>query len=63
MGLFLRIAGYYVAASHSAEMSSRSVESLTTEMTQEIIDGAMDGSGIKCGVIGEIGCTWPLHGD
>ena len=28
-------------------------------MVKEIIQGIGD-SGVKCGVIGEIGCSWPL---
>ena len=33
------------------------VDTMIEEMTQ----GA-DGSDAKCGVIGEIGCSWPLQG-
>lgn len=32
---------------------------LTEVMVNEVLNGA-DGTSIKCGVIGEIGCSWPL---
>lgn len=32
---------------------------MTEVLVNEVLNGA-DGSNIKCGVIGEIGCSWPL---
>jgi len=52
-------AGFYVGAAHPDDMDERSVDDLAQEMVGEIVDGAGDG-GVKAGVIGEIGCTWPL---
>ncbi|XP_005999063.1 phosphotriesterase-related protein isoform X1 [Latimeria chalumnae] len=52
-------AGFYVDATHSPETRSMSVEKLTEILIDEILNGA-DGTDIKCGVIGEIGCSWPL---
>uniref|UniRef100_A0A8C0RWE5 N-acetyltaurine hydrolase n=2 Tax=Canis lupus familiaris TaxID=9615 RepID=A0A8C0RWE5_CANLF len=52
-------AGFYVDATHSPETRAMSVEQLTDVLTNEILHGA-DGTTIKCGVIGEIGCSWPL---
>ncbi|KAL2761452.1 phosphotriesterase-related protein isoform 1 [Daubentonia madagascariensis] len=52
-------AGFYVDATHSAETRAMSVEQLTDVLIHEILRGA-DGTSIKCGVIGEIGCSWPL---
>ncbi|KAG3257552.1 N-acetyltaurine hydrolase [Ictidomys tridecemlineatus] len=52
-------AGFYVDATHSAETRAMSVEQLTDVLINEILHGA-DGTSIKCGVIGEIGCSWPL---
>ncbi|XP_038611725.1 phosphotriesterase-related protein [Tachyglossus aculeatus] len=52
-------AGFYVDATHSPETRAMSVEQLTRVLTEEILHGA-DGTDIKCGVIGEIGCSWPL---
>lgn len=29
-------------------------------MVEEIVGGGIGGSGMQCGLIGEIGCSWPL---
>uniref|UniRef100_A0A8C5R2R4 N-acetyltaurine hydrolase n=1 Tax=Leptobrachium leishanense TaxID=445787 RepID=A0A8C5R2R4_9ANUR len=52
-------AGFYVDATHSSETRSMSVEQLTKILVNEVLEGA-DGTDIKCGIIGEIGCSWPL---
>ena len=52
-------AGFYVAAVHPEYMKERSVDDLALQITGEIVDGVED-SGIKAGIIGEVGCTWPL---
>ncbi|XP_007671323.1 phosphotriesterase-related protein [Ornithorhynchus anatinus] len=52
-------AGFYVDATHSPETRAMSVEQLTGVLAEEILHGA-DGTDIKCGVVGEIGCSWPL---
>ncbi|XP_046922190.1 phosphotriesterase-related protein isoform X1 [Lynx rufus] len=52
-------AGFYVDATHSPDTRAMSVEQLTDVLINEILHGA-DGTSIKCGVIGEIGCSWPL---
>ncbi|XP_030055487.1 N-acetyltaurine hydrolase isoform X2 [Microcaecilia unicolor] len=52
-------AGFYVDSTHSSETRSMSVEQLTEILVNEVQRGA-DGTDIKCGVIGEIGCSWPL---
>ncbi|XP_070555687.1 N-acetyltaurine hydrolase-like [Ptychodera flava] len=52
--------GYYVGACHPPEMNTMSIEELTQFMVNDIEKGA-DGTDIKCGVIGEIGCSWPLQ--
>ena len=52
--------GYYVAAAHPDDMDERSVEDLAREIIGDIAEGAGD-SGVQAGVIGEVGCTWPLH--
>ena len=53
--------GYYVASSHPPDMAHRTVEDLTAEMTSEILTG-VKGTDVRCGHIGEIGCSWPLQG-
>ena len=51
-------AGYYVAAAHPADMDRRSVDDLAREMTRDVTVGVGD-TGVRSGLIGEIGCTWP----
>ena len=52
-------AGFYVEAAHPEDMDERSVEDLAREIIGDIVDG-VEGSGVRAGIIGEIGCTWPL---
>ena len=52
--------GYYVGASHPPDMSSKTEEEITDEIVREITIGVGD-SGIRAGIIGEIGCTSPLQ--
>ena len=51
--------GFYVDALHPDGMSERSVADLALEIRTDLLDGVGDSS-IKSGIIGEIGCTWPL---
>ena len=52
-------AGFYVGAAHPDDMDERGVEDLAREIVGDIVEGVGDG-GVKVGVIGEMGCTWPL---
>jgi len=52
-------AGYYVDASLPPGMDDKSEEEITREIVSEITTGVGD-TGVKAGIIGEIGCTWPL---
>ncbi|NXC49896.1 PTER protein, partial [Penelope pileata] len=52
-------AGFYVGSTHSSRTQAMTVEQLTGIIVDEILHGA-DGTDIKCGVVGEIGCSWPL---
>ena len=52
-------AGFYVDAVHPGDMDSWTVDAIAQRIIGDIIDGA-DGTGIKAGIIGEVGCTWPL---
>ena len=52
-------AGFYVDAVLPDDMGDRSVEDLAREVIADVMDGVGD-SGIKAGIIGEVGCTWPL---
>ena len=51
-------AGYYVAASHPADMDRRTVDELAREMITDVSEGAGD-TGVPAGLLGEIGCTYP----
>ncbi|MCL4188095.1 MAG: hypothetical protein KJZ85_10830 [Rhodobacteraceae bacterium] len=52
--------GYYHAGFHPADMAERSEEELADEIAADILVG-VDGTGIRAGIIGEVGCSWPLH--
>ncbi|XP_038653954.1 phosphotriesterase-related protein isoform X2 [Scyliorhinus canicula] len=52
-------AGFYVGETHSCVTRNTTVEKLTDILVNEVLHGA-DGTDIKCGVIGEIGCSWPM---
>ncbi|XP_060062613.1 phosphotriesterase-related protein-like [Ylistrum balloti] len=50
--------GFYVESSRP-ETVAMTVEEMAEVMTTDIVSGC-DGTSIKCGCIGEIGCSWPL---
>jgi len=50
--------GYYVAAAHPLDMDHRSMDDIAREIVADITVG-VDDTGIRAGLIGEIGCTWP----
>ncbi|XP_042672979.1 phosphotriesterase-related protein [Centrocercus urophasianus] len=52
-------AGFYVDSTHSSQTQAMTVEQLTGIIVDEILHGA-DGTDIRCGVVGEIGCSWPM---
>lgn len=51
--------GYYVAISHPEDMDDKSVEEIEDEIVRDITVG-VGTTGIKAGIIGELGCSWPL---
>ena len=51
--------GFYVDIAHPEDMNERSADDLAREIIGDIVDGVGD-TGIRAGVIGEVGCTWPL---
>ena len=53
-------AGYYVAQSHPPDMDNRTEDDIAEETVRDLTMGVGD-TGVKAGVIGEVGCTWPLH--
>ncbi len=52
-------AGYYTQAFQDEATLALPVEALTETMIAEVTEGAR-GTAIRCGIIGEIGCSWPL---
>jgi phosphotriesterase-related protein len=50
---------YYVGATHPPAMDAKSEADITREIVAELRRGA-DGTGIRPGIIGEVGCSWPL---
>lgn len=53
-------AGYYIGASHPPGMAEKTEEDITHEIVSDITEGVGD-TGVKSGIIGEIGCTIPLQ--
>ena len=54
--------GYYVSVSHPPDMADRTVESMAEEIVRDVTVGVGE-TGIRSGVIGEVGCSVPLHPD
>jgi len=52
-------AGYYVGMVHPADMGDRSEKEIEDQIVKEVVEG-IDGTDIRAGIIGEIGCSWPL---
>ena len=52
-------AGFYVDMVHPPDMSERTESQLAAQMTRELTEG-VDGTGVKAGILGELGCSWPL---
>ncbi|MFC1942574.1 phosphotriesterase [Chloroflexota bacterium] len=52
--------GYYVAPSHPPEMARKTGEEITREIVRDIMVGVGD-TGVRAGIIGEIGCSSPLQ--
>ena len=52
-------AGYIVAAAEPNQINKKDENDIFQEITKDIQTG-VGNTGIKAGIIGEIGCTWPL---
>ena len=52
--------GYYTAPSHPPELAAKSEEEVFAEIVQDI-ESVSVRNRIKAGIIGEIGCSWPLE--
>lgn len=53
-------AGCYTAAYVSTDIRHMDVDALQERFTAEVTEG-LDGTAIRAGLIGEIGCSWPLE--
>ena len=53
-------AGYYVAEAHPDGMDAKTAEEIGAQIVEELTTGVGD-TGVKAGIIGELGCSWPLH--
>jgi phosphotriesterase-related protein len=51
--------GYYIGASHPPDLARRTVQDVEEELIRDLSEG-IDGTGIRAGVIGEIGTSEPL---
>ena len=51
--------GYYIEMTHPENMAEKTVEEITGEIVADIASGVGD-TGVKSGIIGELGCSWPL---
>ncbi|MFC1984746.1 phosphotriesterase [Chloroflexota bacterium] len=52
--------GYYVGLSHPPELAAKTEEEITKEIVRDITVGVGE-TGVRAGIIGEIGCSVPLE--
>lgn len=52
--------GYYTANTHPQDIDDKKQESITDEIVRDISSG-VDDTGIRAGIIGEVGCSWHLN--
>ncbi|MFG1678854.1 phosphotriesterase [Nonomuraea sp. NPDC049269] len=52
--------GYYCRDYHPAGLADASVEAIGAEIVADVRDGVGD-TGVRAGLIGEIGLSWPVH--
>jgi phosphotriesterase-related protein len=52
--------GFYIAPSHPETMERLTEEEICEEIVREVTVGVGDPP-VRAGIIGEIGCSWPLH--
>ena len=52
--------GWYVHVTHPPELASLSVDELTDRIVREVTVG-VGNTGIRAGLIGEVGLSWPVH--
>lgn len=52
-------AAFYVDPAHPSYVGERSEDQLAEQIIRDVAEG-VDGTGIRSGIIGEVGCSWPL---
>jgi phosphotriesterase-related protein len=52
--------GFYTEDFHPPDMDARTEDELTEEIVRDLRSG-IGATGIRAGIIGEVGCSWPLH--
>jgi phosphotriesterase-related protein len=51
--------GYYVGLSHPPDFDSKTPDEIAEEIAEDVLHGVGD-TGVRAGIIGEIGTTWPM---
>jgi len=52
--------GYYIGTAHPPELATKTEEEIAEEIIRDIMVGVGD-TGVRAGIIGEIGCSMPLE--
>ena len=52
-------ASHYVGPAHPPDMDARSEDAIADAIVHDILEG-VGHTGVRAGVIGEVGCSWPL---
>ncbi len=53
-------AGFYEEKCLSDDERNMSIDDLKETIVSELVTGIAGTDGLRCGIIGEIGCSWPL---
>ena len=51
---------YYLAPFHPPDMEEKGEDDICEEIARDVTEG-VDDTGVRAGIIGEVGCSWPLH--
>ena len=54
--------GFYTYDFHAPSIAAATPEQLAEVIVRELTDG-IDATSVRAGIIGEVGCNWPLHPD
>ena len=52
-------AAHYVAPAHPEDMDERTEDEIFERIVKDVTEGA-EGTDVRSGIIGEVGCSWPL---